>query len=521
MNFEIITITARTITIEILNDQSVYTNRNIEIYVNNQMVELTNHNVVTLFDLKPNCEYEIHLKDAISKGISCTKVLRTKEEALTLNVRDFGATGTGETYDTAAIQGAIVACPPNGRVVIPAGTYLTSPLFLKSNITIELEKGAVLLGSTDREHYPILPGIIYRGEEQKEFYLGSWEGDPQDCFASLITGIGVENVVITGQGIVDGNASFENWWENAKVKRTAWRPRLIFLRDCKNILVEGITVLNSPSWTIHPLFSKELKFINLKVINPKDSPNTDGINPESCSDVLILGVDFSVGDDCIAIKSGKLYLGKKLKTPSENIIIRNCHMKFGHGAIVIGSEMAGGIKNIYATRCIFEETDRGIRIKTRRGRGEDGIINGIYAENIVMKKVLTPFVINAFYFCDPDGKTEYVWSKEKLPVDEGTPSIRNIYYKNIQCQDSEVAAGFFYGLPEKKIENIHLEDIQISFTKGPVTADYPAMMSFIEKQAKSGFFIGNASNVKIINVTINELSGEPFTFSEVEDLQIK
>lgn len=135
----------------------------------------------------------------------------------------------------------------------------------------------------------------------------------------------------------------------------------------------------------------------------------------------------------------------------------------------------------------FEETDRGIRVKTRRGRGKDGVIDGILAENILMKKVLTPFVINSFYFCDADGKTEYVWSKEKLPVDEGTPTIKNIYYKDIQCIDSEVAAGFFYGLPERKTENIYLENIRVTFSKDS-KADYPAMMSFIEKQARAGFF---------------------------------
>lgn len=517
MKFQIITITSRTITLEVINDQEVYLDHSFEVYVNDQIIEVTNKNVVTIFNLEPNKEYEIYLKNITSGERSLTKVIKTKVESLTLNVKDFGAKGTGDVYDTAAIQAAIMACPNKGRVVVPEGTYLTTPLFLKSNIKLEIQRGATLLGSTVREDYPILPGLIKTNDGLDEHYLGSWEGDPMDSFASLITGIGIENVTITGEGVIDGNASFDNWWHDAKVKRVAWRPRILYLKDSSNILVEGITFQNSPSWTIHPAFSKEIKFINLKVINPKDSPNTDGINPESCNDVLILGVDFSVGDDCIAIKSGKLYLGKLLKTPSQNITIRNCHMKFGHGAIVIGSEMAGGIKNIYATRCIFEETDRGIRIKTRRGRGVDGVINGIYAENILMKRVLTPFVINAFYFCDPDGKTEYVWSKEKLPVDEGTPSIRNIYLKDIICQDSEVAAGFIYGLPEKKVENIYLENIDLSFSDN-AREDYPAMMSFIEKTSRSGFFIGNAKNVRIKNVSINNTTSEAFILSEVEDL---
>ncbi|SCY32971.1 glycoside hydrolase family 28 protein [Alkaliphilus peptidifermentans] len=517
MRFEIITISSRTATIEVMNDLCVYTDYEYQIYANEELVRTTNKNVVTLFNLEPDKEYELYLKDSKTDKKSSIKIFKTEKEYVSLNVMEFGAKGTGDIYDTAAIQAALMACPENGRVVIPKGTYLTTPIFLKSNITLEIQEGAILLGSVIREDYPILPGLTQTTDEKDEFYLGSWEGEPVNSFASLLTGIGLSNVKIIGEGIIDGNASFDNWWKDAKKQKIAWRPRTIFLKDCSNVLIEGVTVQNSPSWTIHPIFSKDIKLINLKVINPKDSPNTDGINPESCQNVDIIGVDFSVGDDCIAIKSGKLYIGARLKTPSENIIIRNCHMKFGHGGIVIGSEMAGGVKNVYAIRCIFEETDRGIRIKTRRGRGKDGIINGINAENIIMKKVLTPFVINAFYFCDPDGKTEYVWSKEELPVDERTPVIRNIYLKDMICEDCEVAAGFIYGLPEKKVENIILENIKVSFAKD-AKPGHPAMMSFLEEQVKAGFFIGNAKNVTVRNFKTENVVGKPFIMSDVEDI---
>ncbi len=516
MKFDIISITATTITIEVLNDEKVYSREGLVLYLNNSPVLESKNNVTTLFNLKPQTQYQLYIKNAVTNEVSSTATFKTSEEALVLNVRDFGAVGNGKNYDTAAIQAAIMACPKGGRVIVPEGSYLTAPLFLKSHITLELKRGAELLGSSERLDYPILPGII-KNSMDEEYYLGTWEGEAVDCFASLITGIGVEEVVITGEGCINGNASHENWWHKAKEKRIAWRPRLVFLRDCRDMTIEGITLKNSPSWTLHPVFSKNLNFINLKLINPKDSPNTDGINPESCSDVLILGVDFSVGDDCIAIKSGKLYLGRKLKTPSENIFIRNCHMKFGHGAIVLGSEMSGGIKNVFASRCIFQETDRGIRIKTRRGRGKDAVIDGIYAEEILMKGVLTPFVINAFYFCDEDGKTEYVWSKEKLPVDEGTPTIKNIAYKNIECVDSEVAAGFFYGLPERKIEGLSLENITVSFSEA-ARPDYPAMMSFLDKRVKAGFFIGNAINVTIKKVSIDGAAEAAFRFEGVENL---
>ena len=170
------------------------------------------------------------------------------------------------------------------------------------------------------------------------------------------------------------------------------------MNHCKNIVLHGITVKNSPSWNIHPYFSEDLQFIGISVLGPKDSPNTDGLDPESCKNVDIIGVYFSVGDDCIAIKSGKIYMGAKYKTPSENLTIRQCCMRDGHGSITIGSEMAGGVKNLNVENCLFLHTDRGLRIKTRRGRGKDAIVTGIRFENIIMDHVMTPVVMNSFLF---------------------------------------------------------------------------------------------------------------------------
>ena len=184
-------------------------------------------------------------------------------------------------------------------------------------------------------------------------------------FSGILTGIEAEDVVIYGSGRIEGNASADpdNWWYEPKKMRTAFRPRMIFLNRCKNISIQGITVQNSPSWNIHPYFSQDLKFVDLKVLNPKDSPNTDGLDPESCKNVEILGVYFSLGDDCIAIKSGKIYMGSKYRTPSENITIAQCCMRDGHGSITIGSEMAGGVKGLLVKDCRFLHTDRGLRIK--------------------------------------------------------------------------------------------------------------------------------------------------------------
>ncbi len=520
MKFKVIVKTARSITIELENKDRVYTDKLYDLYVNNGLVlERENRNVVSIFDLQPETEYELKLIEIESKIEEVVKV-KTEKELVTLNVKKFGAKGNGKTNDTSAIQAAILACPDNGRVLIEKGVFLVTPLFLKSNITIEIKKDAKLLGHTNRELYPVLPGYIPYTDETDEYNLGTWEGNPLDCFASLITGINVENVNIIGEGILDGNASFDNWWYNHKVKNIAWRPRMVFLNNCRNITLQGLTIQNSPAWNLHPYFSSYINFIDLKVNNPADSPNTDGLDPESCDHLNIIGVNFSVGDDCIAIKSGKIYMGKKHKRPSSNFLIRNCHMRFGHGGVVLGSEMSGGIQNIRAERCIFTETDRGLRIKTRRGRGEDGVIKNISFENILMEKVYAPFVANMFYYCDPDGKTEYVWSKEKLPVDERTPYLGDFHFKNIDCVDTHWAACFFYGLPEQKIKEINMENITVTYASNATTGA-PAMMTDAITTSKMGIYANNVEKLCLKNVKIIGQEGEKIILHNVDQYDNK
>lgn len=503
MNINIVSTNSRSFTFEINNEDRFFLKDKLILKFENraQVLEKT---VNTIYDLQPATEYTLEFfknEEKIKTLIICTE-----DESFTLNVKKFGAKGDGVSNDTLSLQAAIMSCPKYGRILIPRGKYLVTSLFLKSDITIELGEEAEILGDIDRENFAILPGLI-ENEKDEEYYLGTWEGNPLDSFSSIITGINIENVKIIGRGTINGQASKDNWWKNAKIKRGAWRPRTIFLNGCKNILLEGITIKNSPSWTVHPFFSEELKFINLKIENPADSPNTDGIDPESCKNVQYIGIDFSVGDDCIAIKSGKLYLGQKLKRPSENFIIRNCIMKYGHGGVVIGSEMSGGVKNINIEKCIFLKTDKGIRVKTRRGRGKDGVIQGIYVKDVSMEEVKVPFVFNSFYFCDPDGKTEYVYTKEKLPVDERTPEIKDLLFENITCKQTEICAGFLYGLPEKPIENVQFKNIEIEF-KDQVIPEIPAMMSFIEEEERSGFFIANVKNISFENVDVKNNLGE-------------
>ena len=511
MKLEIIFRSTRSFTIELKNND-IYTTKPYSVYLNDKLViENNDKNVFSLFNLEQDTKYKLEVAQGNDKAsIDVT----TLKESVTLNVKKFGAKGDGVSLDTNFIQATILACPDGGRVYFPEGNYYTGPLFLRSNITIELAKNATLIGDIDRLHYPILPGVTFTSDEKDEYNLGTWEGNPLDCFASIITGINVENVNIIGEGIINGNADKADWWVDVRTKRIAWRPRGVFLNHCKNITLQGVTVTNTPSWNLHPYFSENLKFIDLKLVNPKNSPNTDGCDPESCKNVDIIGVNFSVGDDCIAIKSGKIYMGRKYKKPSELFNIRNCSMNFGHGAIVLGSEMSGGIKNITVSQCLFNQTDRGLRIKTRRGRGKDAIIDGIVFENIQMDDVLTPLVINMFYFCDPDGHTEYVYSKEKLPVDERTPYLGEFEFKNIDCKNVNVAAGTFFGLPEQPIKSILIENVNFHYSPNPKEG-VPAMMDGLDPMKGKGLIFSYVDKVNVKNVKFDGLKDKEFELNEV------
>ncbi len=501
MDFKTIFVSSRSISLELENTDIYRIKDEYLVYINNEFYKKGNKNIFSIFDLTPDTEYEISVETA---GVTSKKIIKTLKEYVTLNVLKFGAKKDGVTLNTNYIQAAINACPDNGRVYFPKGEYLTGPLFLKSNITIELAEGAHIIGDPNRSNYPILPGMIMTSDEKGEYNLGSWEGNPLDCFASLITGINVSNVNIIGRGIIDGNAGNSDWWVDVRNKRISWRPRGVFLNKCNNITLQGIKVCNTPSWNLHPYFSDNLKFIDLEIENPKNSPNTDGCDPESCKNVDILGVHFSVGDDCIAVKSGKIYMGKTYKKPCENLNIRNCSMNFGHGSVVLGSEMSGGIKNIKVSQCIFNQTDRGLRIKTRRGRGEQAVIDGVTFENIEMDDVLTPLVINMFYFCDPDGKTEYVWSKEKLPVDERTPYLGKFVFKDINCKNVNVAAGAFYGLPERPIDEINIINVNFDYSTNPKEG-IPAMMTGVDPMKGKGLLFNYVNKVIMQNVTFNNI----------------
>lgn len=498
---------------EIADSGIYYTERRYTLFVNGAVYGETDTVITSIYGLKPDTDYTVEAK---AGGSSFgTVAFRTDSEFVTLNVREFGARGDGVQDDTAFIQAAVMACPKKGRVLVPAGTYKITSLFLKSDLVLELAKGAELSAETDRWKYPVFPGLIESYDEKEEYHLGTWEGNPLKMFAGIITGVQVENVVIYGQGSINGNASWDNWWYQEKIMVGAFRPRLLFLSRCRNITIQGLRLHDSPSWTIHPYFSEQLDFYSLTVENPANSPNTDGLDPESCRDVRIQGVHFSLGDDCIAVKSGKIYMGRKYKTPSENLLVRQCLMENGHGAVTVGSEMAGGVKKLLVEECLLRHTDRGLRIKTRRGRGKDAVIDQVTFRRLKMDHVMTPLVVNCFYFCDPDGRTEYVQSREAYPADERTPQIRRLAFENLECVNCHVAAAYFEGLPEKKIEEIKMEHIRFTFAQ-QARNGVPAMSNNIEPCSRRGIFAANVEHILLHDVQVTGQEGEPVTLVGVD-----
>ncbi len=500
------------VTLELENKTIYYAPKAYDVFVNDKkMLEDVKTNVFSLFDLMPDETYHI-----VAGEEKIT--VKTDKASMILNVKDFGAIGDGKTDDTNALQDAINKCPKDGLIIIPEGIYYMRPVFLKSYQTINIQESATLLGDINRNHYPILPGQVKR-RDGSLLELSSWEGEVANTFASILTGIEVSHVNIVGKGVIDGNAVNADWWENHKVMRGgAWRPKGLFFSNCEHLTLQGITLQYTPSWSIHPYFSSYFNMIDIKVINPKVSPNTDGFDPEATDHINVIGVNFSVGDDCIAIKSNKFDLGMKYRRATSDMVIRNCMMAYGHGAVVLGSEASAGIKDLTVTQCYFKETDRGLRIKTRRGRGESSVIDGITFENIYMDNVLVPLVINMYYYCDIDGHDEYVWSKEMHEIDNRTPYLGSFTFKHIEAVGVHAAAGFFYGLPEQPIRSVSLENISFTYANEPQYF-LPAMMDNEELQQAQGLQFHYVNHVYIKDVTLHGVKGEKVVLDHVKAYQ--
>ena len=496
--FKKLFVSATSACFELSNKNPYYSPKPYSVYLNGEKAgDKRTTNVFSLFDLTPNTEYTVKVG---RKSVKFT----TLHDTAVIDVKSLGAKADGVSDDTYFVQMAIDSCPKGGRVVLTEGKYLVRPIVLKSDITLELKKGATLLGDVREESYPYIPArTIINGKEE---VLASWEGEPYDCHQSFVSAYRQKNIKVVGEGTINGNADNSTWWLTPKGRKVA-RPRLVFLNKCKNVVFHGVTCCNSASWNLHPYFSENLGFYDIKVQNPYTGPNTDGLDPESCNKVDIVGCKFSVGDDCCAIKAGKLYMGRTYKTPANNHTLRNNLFENGHGAIVLGSEMSGGVKNLSVSQCVFSHTDRGLRIKSRRGRGKDGIIDGVTFENIKMDNVITPLVINMYYFCDPDGHTEFVWSRKALPVDEGTPYLGKFVFRDIECVDCECMAGYFDGLVEQPIKEIRIENVSFAF-KEDAKPNVPAMLENVREYCKEGLYVDNVENLVLKNVTFKGVQGE-------------
>lgn len=390
-------------------------------------------------------------------------------------VTQFGANGDSVTDCTDAFKAAIKTCHEagGGRVVVPPGKYSTGAIHLLSNVNLHISKGATLLFSRDPKKY--LPQVYTRFEAVELMN-----------YSPLIYAYEQENIAITGEGELNGQADEDNWWfwkgkwehggvkheereltqkaANDRLKKMAeesspvtgrvfgegdyLRPSFVQPYRCKNILIEGVTIKNSPMWIIHPVLSENITIRNVTVIS--HGPNNDGCDPESCKDVLIEGCTFDTGDDCIAIKSGRDHDGRRVNVPSENLIIRNCNMKDGHGGVVIGSEISGNVRNVFAENCTMSSPnlDRALRLKSNSRRG--GTIENIYMRNVDIGELKEAVLhIDMFYFKETG---EYL------------PAVRNIQMKNVTSKSSPYAiyinSDSAYAVENILIENCTFDGVQ-------------------------------------------------------------
>lgn len=387
------------------------------------------------------------------------------------DITKYGAKGDGKTLNTEAFKKAIAACAKSGggRVVVPLGNYLTGAIHLKSNVNLHLADSAKITFSVDTKHYPIV--------------FGRWEGMELMNYSALIYAYEQDNIAITGNGILDGNATYDDWydWNNVKPRKQVkardllhemnakqidprkrifgdgdfLRPNFIQLYKCNNILISDVKMVNSPMWNVNPVLCENVTLKNMRII--AHGSNTDGINPESCKNVLISNCYFDTGDDCIAIKSGRDQDGRRIGRPAENHIIENCEMKDGHGGVVIGSEISGGARNIFAINCIMDSPnlDRILRLKTSSSRG--GTI-----ENVFMKDIKVGAYADAAITCN----MFYEKPGDFMPV------IRNIWVENVDVEKGGAYGIFVNAYEASPVEHLRIINCNIRGVKTPMKINH-------------------------------------------------
>jgi unsaturated rhamnogalacturonyl hydrolase len=471
------------------------------------------------------------------------KILSTSFKKDTVSITRFGAIPNGSNVNTIAINNAIkyISSKGGGVVVVPFGAWITGPIVLKSNVNLHLCKGALIIFTSDFAQYPLV--------------VSSFEGSAAARCQSPITAEREENIAITGDGIMNGNGIYwrpikkekltESEWKNhlqnfggaLTADKKTWypskaaveaaknkdigklvdgkklsdfegikdflRPNMVRISNCKRVLIEGITLENSPAWTTHIVTSSHVTVRGLKVKNPWWGTNTDAIDLESTSNVLLENCVFDTGDDGITIKSGRDEEGRKRGMPTQNVIVKNVTVYRAHGGFVVGSEMSGGVKNIYVSNCNFIGSDIGLRFKTVRGRG--GLVENIYVNDINMKDIVGEAILFDMYYAavDPikiNGENTTTPVIEKFPVTEATPQFQNFYFDNIIC-DGASKAVFVRGLPEMNVKNLQLSHLNMT--------------------TKEGIQIEDATNISIQSSTILASSKKPIlTAVRTSNIQI-
>jgi polygalacturonase len=406
------------------------------------------------------------------------------------DITKYGAVGGGKHDCTYAIRDAITACAKagGGRVVVPPGEFLTGAVELKSNVNLYISEGATLRFTRDTSNYPLV--------------FTRWEGMECMNYSPFIYAFEQENVGITGKGTIDGNAGQEHWWpwkgnkqggykggpnQNADraqlyemvakgvlVKERIFgpghylRPQFIQPYRCKNVIIQGVRLLNSPMWQVTPCLCTNVIVKDLYISS--FGPNTDGCDPESCTDVLIKNCFFNTGDDCIAIKSGRNDDGRRVRTPAQNIVIQDCHMKDGHGGITVGSEISGGVRNVFAENCHMDSPhlDSGLRIKNNAMRG--GLLENINVRNITIGQVRLAAITVDFNY-EEGVKGSY------------KPVCRDVSVRNMNSGKSQYAVDL-QGFKDAPVENVSLTDCEFNG---------------VEKSS----IVANVQNLTLKNVRIN------------------
>ena len=411
-----------------------------------------------------------------------------------VSIAEFGAVSGGVVKNTTAIAATIakVAEAGGGRVLVPAGRWLTGPIHLRSNIDLHLAEGAVLVFSDVFEDY--LPPVFVRSGGV-ELYN----------YSPLIYARGCENIAITGPGFLDGNSRAWWPWKSLETRegfamgakglpveqrvfgttQAAIRPSFLSLIDCKNVLMEGFTIGSGPNWTIHPVYCENIIIRRVNVIT--DGPNNDGIDPDSCRNMLIEYCNISTGDDCVVLKSGYDQDGRRVARPTENVVMRYTTSKRGHGGLVVGSEMSGSVRNVYMHNCDFEGTDRVLRIKSRPGRG--GVVENIWVEDVTARDLQREVVIlNMDYSSD-----------RNAVVDTNPPLFRNIHVRRVAVAGVPVAIRIT-GMESSLIEKVDFEDMAIVATEGVIAT--------------------HAKEISFKNVAISHSKGDLFQLKNVRGLSV-